>query len=418
MNKFLYFLTILLLAAPVSKTLAEPGDWYIAPQIVFTDDDGERLLDDQIGGGQIAGGYEINDVFFVEGHIGYSDLDGYLGIGQEHLDISVNVLSRLNPEGRFSPFILAGAGYLGTETSTGSEENRPSATVGVGFLWAFNNSPFSVRGEYRARFAIESGNNLTDRISSLGVQYSFGRKSPERIVDTDNDGVPDYADQCLNSEPGVQVDSVGCEIFVDTDGDGVMDRKDLCPDTPAGMPVDEYGCLSDNDQDGVTDDIDECPNTVSGATVNPNGCERDDDNDGVVNHRDNCPDSRPGVRVDVYGCEIVDIIELRGVNFATNSDRLLAGAEQVIDDAIAWLRQHPGLIVEVAGHTDNDGNDILNLGLSERRANTVRDYMINNGISPDNLSAQGFGESQPVSDNDTPEGKAENRRVELRILNR
>jgi OOP family OmpA-OmpF porin len=416
MKTKLLALTFLLLGAPFSTVLAEAGDWYVMLSPVFTDDDGKRLIDDSIAGAQVNGGYQFTDVFSVEGIVGYSDIYGFPG--QEHLEIGVNVLSYLNPEGRISPYILVGAGYLGTETTTGSEENRPSASLGVGFDWGLGDSAFSIRGEYRARFAIEESNNLTDRIATLGLKYSFGRRSPERLADGDNDGVPDYADQCPDSEPGVVVDSVGCEIFIDTDGDGVMDRKDLCPETPPGVPVDEFGCISDTDRDGVTDDIDRCPNTVSGAVVDANGCERDDDNDGVVNHRDNCPDTRAGVRVDVNGCEILDIIELRGVNFATNSDRLLSGAESVLDDAIAWLKQHPSLVVEVAGHTDSDGNEILNLGLSERRANTVRDYMISGGINPGNITAKGFGESQPKSDNDTAEGKAENRRVELRILNR
>jgi OOP family OmpA-OmpF porin len=416
MNKNLLLLTVLLLAAPIPRALADAGEWYVAIAPVFTDDDGKRLIDDSIAGAQVNGGYQFTDVFSVEGIVGYSDIAGFPG--QEHLDIGVNVLSHLNPDGKFSPYILVGAGYLGTETTTGSEENRPSASLGIGFNWGLGSSAFSIRGEYRSRFAIETSNNLTDRIATLGLQYTFGRRSPERLADGDNDGVPDYADQCLNSEPGVVVDGVGCEIFIDTDRDGVMDRKDLCPDTPAGVPVDAFGCLSDNDRDGVTDDIDQCPNTVSGAAVDANGCERDDDNDGVVNHRDNCPNTYAGVRVDINGCEILDIIELRGVSFATNSDRLLSGAEQVLNDAIEWLNQHPRLVVEVAGHTDSDGNDILNLGLSERRANTVRDYMINGGINPASITAKGFGESQPRSDNDTPEGKAENRRVELRILNR
>ena len=74
--------------------------------------------------------------------------------------------------------------------------------------------------------------------------------------------------------------------------------------------------------------------------------------------------------------------------------------------------------MEVAGHSDSDGNDILNLGLSDRRANTVRDYLINGGVNPDNITARGYGEAQPISDNNTAEGKADNRRVELRVMQR
>ena len=119
----------------------------------------------------------------------------------------------------------------------------------------------------------------------------------------------------------------------------------------------------------------------------------------------------------IRGCEIRSTVELRGVNFASSSDRLLTGAEQVLDDAIKWLAQNPHLIVEVAGHTDSDGAATANLGLSERRAYTVRDYLINGGVNAKRLSARGYGESEPIADNATPEGKAENRRAKLRILN-
>ena len=425
MNKTLYFLMICLLVAPFGEAAADASDWYLAGSVVFMDDDADRRLDDSVGGAQFNVGYRLTEVFHLEGVLGYSQYDGWPSWpavtqkgSQDFLDISLNVLSNLNPGGRFSPYILAGFGYLGTETNLGSEENRPSATAGFGFSWDVGRSAFAIRGEYRARFALEENNNFTDWITTLGVQYSFGHKrtAPPPVSDTDQDGVPDDVDQCLYTALGATVDEAGCEILVDSDGDGVLDRKDLCANTPKGAPVDDYGCLSDVDGDGVTDDIDECPNTVSGAAIYVNGCERDDDNDNVLNHRDDCPNTRAGAPVDVNGCEIGSTYELRGVNFASNSDRLLSGAEQVLNDAANWLKKNPHLVVQVAGHTDSDGDALMNLGLSERRAYTVRDYMINSGVHPNNLTAKGYGESQPVASNATTEGKAENRRVELRIL--
>jgi len=168
----------------------------------------------------------------------------------------------------------------------------------------------------------------------------------------------------------------------------------------------------------VMDNVDLCLRTVEGARVDATGCEIDSDGDTVVDRLDTCPNTRPGARVDQNGCEIQEIIALPGLSFETNSDRLLPGAEQVVADAAATLRRHPDLIIEVAGHTDSDGDAEFNRGLSERRANTVRDYLINFGVPPTSLSATGFGEELPIADNATAEGKARNRRVELRILNR
>ena len=125
-----------------------------------------------------------------------------------------------------------------------------------------------------------------------------------------------------------------------------------------------------------------------------------------------------GVQVDIKGCEIKEEITLRGVNFETNSDRLLPGAERVLADAAATLRKNPTIKVEVAGHTDSDGSAEYNEGLSARRAQTVHDYLANNGVAVDRMTVRGYGESQPIADNSTATGKAENRRVVLRIVER
>jgi outer membrane protein OmpA-like peptidoglycan-associated protein len=210
----------------------------------------------------------------------------------------------------------------------------------------------------------------------------------------------------------------GVSTGFDSDGDGVADSADACPDTAAGIQVDGVGCPLDSDHDGVSDDKDMCRTTPAGAEVDIYGCELDDDDDGVFNSRDKCPDSSAGVRIDISGCEIRDIIALSGVNFASNSDRLLTGAEYVLAQAAATLRKHPDLRVEVAGHTDSNGSAEANVNLSVRRAITVRDYLIRAGANAANLTSRGYGEIRPVSDNTTAQGRTENRRVELIILNR
>jgi OOP family OmpA-OmpF porin len=419
-----HFLAIALVLSPVATAMAGADDWYVGGAAVYTDDDPDRRLDDAVGGGQISAGRRLTDAFAVEARLGYSDIDGWPNwptVSEKEslrmLDIGLDLLSRLNPDGDFSPYLVLGAGYLGTKTASGNEDNRPSGSAGLGFEWKLGSSAFSIRGDYRFRLAWKTDNSLTDRIATLGVAYYFGRRYAPPVIDSDSDGIHDVFDQCPYSEAGVEVDETGCEIFVDSDGDGIADRKDLCANTPQGAPIDSYGCIRDLDGDGVTDDIDECPNTVSGAAIHVNGCERDDDGDNVVNHLDECPNTRANAPVDARGCEIPGTVELRGVNFASNSDRLLSGAEKVLDGAIAWLKKNPHLAVEVAGHTDSDGAAAPNLALSERRAFTVRDYLVGGGIGPSRLTARGYGEAEPIADNGTKEGKAENRRVELRILN-
>ena len=193
---------------------------------------------------------------------------------------------------------------------------------------------------------------------------------------------------------------------------------DKCPGTAAGVRVDASGCAIDTDGDGISDDKDKCPGTPVGAKVDANGCELDGDRDGVVDRLDQCPNSRAGAQVDIKGCEIKAEIKLPGVNFESNSDRLLPGAENVLRDAAATLRKNPTITVEVAGHTDSDGTAAYNESLSARRAETVHDYLVANGIAEDRMSVRGYGESQPIADNGTREGKAQNRRVVLRVIDR
>ena len=138
----------------------------------------------------------------------------------------------------------------------------------------------------------------------------------------------------------------------------------------------------------------------------------------MSNSDDECPNSTRGEPVDVRGCEIADEIRLPEVKFETNSDRLRPGSEKVLGDAASTLIRNPKLHVEVAGHTDSRGDADHNLGLSERRAKTVRDYLINQGVDEGRLSWRGYGETQPIGDNDTAEGRETNRRVVLRVLRR
>jgi OOP family OmpA-OmpF porin len=250
---------------------------------------------------------------------------------------------------------------------------------------------------------------------SLGLQIPFGAKKV-KFVDSDGDGVADGSDRCPATPVGTPVDEYGCEL--DSDNDGVANSKDRCPNTRAGAKVDANGCEPDTDGDGVADSGDNCPNTVRGAKVDINGCEIDGDGDGVVDRLDKCPNTPKGVQVDVAGCEIKAEIRLPGVNFESNSDRLLGGTEQVLANAAATLVKNPSIEVEVAGHTDSDGAAAYNESLSERRARTVRDYLASHGVAMNRMTVRGYGEAEPIADNGTREGKAQNRRVVLRITSR
>ena len=142
------------------------------------------------------------------------------------------------------------------------------------------------------------------------------------------------------------------------------------------------------------------------------------DGDGVPNERDKCPNTRPGAVVDLDGCEVEAVIELEGVYFDFDKATIKPEGKAVLNEAAALLKTHDRVVVEVAGHTDSVGTDSYNQGLSERRANAVKDYLTAQGIKASRLTARGYGESRPVASNDTDEGRAENRRVELIVLDK
>jgi outer membrane protein OmpA-like peptidoglycan-associated protein len=224
--------------------------------------------------------------------------------------------------------------------------------------------------------------------------------------DRDHDGIKDDADKCPDDPEDKDdfEDEDGCPD-PDNDGDGILDKDDKCPLDPEDMDrwQDTDGCPEDdNDGDGIKDDADECPND---AEVK-NGFE---DEDG-------CPDEANKKKLVVVKREKIEINDK--IFFAYDSDRILPRSYDLLDNVAQVINEHteiPAIFIE--GHTDSDGSDSYNLDLSDRRAKSVRRYLIDKGVDAGRLEAKGFGETKPIAPNDTEEGKAQNRRVEFRIVN-
>ena len=166
---------------------------------------------------------------------------------------------------------------------------------------------------------------------------------------------------------------------VDSDGDGVYDDLDRCPDTPRGVKVDAQGCPLDSDGDGVPDYLDKCPNTPKGATVDARGCW-------------------------TYAAVVM---------YDFDSAEIKSEAFPMLDEAVSILKKNPEINVEIDGHTDNIGPAAYNMNLSERRAKAIMKYFVDKGVEAQQLTTKGFGLTKPAAGNDTEEGRAKNRRVEL-----
>ncbi len=212
---------------------------------------------------------------------------------------------------------------------------------------------------------------------------------------------------------------------LDSDGDGVADVKDQCPKTPANVAVDKQGCPLDADGDGVPDYKDRCAGTPAGVSVDMYGCALDSDGDGVPDYKDKCPDTPKGVVVDQTGCAPIvqsAIVTSAGtyifkdVQFDTGKWSLKSSSFPILDQLADTLKQAPDLKVEIQGHTDSQGNRAYNRDLSEKRAESVRVYLIKAGVPASRLTAKGFGPDLPLTTNATSAGRAQNRRVEFKPL--
>ncbi len=166
--------------------------------------------------------------------------------------------------------------------------------------------------------------------------------------------------------------------------------------------------LPDSDGDGVNDPLDQCPNTPGGAAVDAQGCELDDDRDGVVNRLDRCPNTPFGDQVDAIGCGLIVTL---GVMFDPDSAQIRTDSYPLLDYAADVLKSVPTANGEIEGHTDSIGSTAYNQNLSERRAESVKSYLASKGVDSSRLTTTGRGESQPIADNGTEDGRAKNRRV-------
>jgi len=269
------------------------------------------------------------------------------------------------------PFVKAGAGYefVGQEIENYKEDGFVvDAGAGVKFQIA---EAWALKAEAIYLAKIDNKHNTSvdnDFIGLVGLTYSFGKVTPP----------------APKKEIVEEVVVVAAVVEKDTDGDGVLDSMDKCPATPAGTLV----------------NVDGCPVVL------------DDDKDGVENAKDLCPNTPAGEKVDTNGCPMV--INL-AINFANDSAEIPTSAYTLLDNYAAFLKRNTNYSAKIVGYTDSIGSASYNQKLSERRANAVMNALIERGVDPKQLSAIGMGELNPVASNDTPEGRAKNRRIEAQM---
>ena len=419
---------------------------------------GQPLTDDLYMGGRL--GYAFSPLWGLEVAAGFTptteDIPGGQNVDIFHASGNLMLTPFANRYG--GPFVFVGGGTAQVKPSSGPRVDQGDLEVGGGVRFWLSDA-VGVRFEARdLAFNADSPSGKT-KLNSLvlggGLTFAIGA-TPR---DTDADGVPDKKDKCPDTPKGAKVDASGCPLDTDgdkvfdgldqcpdtpkgatvdtkgcphdADADGVFDGLDQCSDTPKGAKVDVKGCPRDTDGDGVFDGIDQCPNTPAGAKVDASGCPVDSDGDGVFDGLDKCPDTPKGLQIDATGCpvemieretELLDtgMIRLNNVNFETGKDSILAGSYGTLDAVGALLAKWPQLQIEIGGHTDNTGSASKNAKLSKARAQAVENYILghHSELQAGQYTVKGYGSTKPIATNKTPEGKAQNRRVEFKVLNK
>lgn len=359
--------------------------------------------------------------------------------GGEDLYYSIDLGTTLSANeiidlGKFEPSLSLGLGYISGITFAGSEQDFFTLNSGVGLKYWFNDVvALSVKSTYKV-YTREFDNLIGDGFDGdhhfqhlAGLTLAFGDG------DVDRDGVKDSVDECpevpglesLNGCPdddgdGIKNSDDDCPMTAglaalngcpDADGDGIKDSDDACPNV-AGVAA-LSGC-PDADGDGIKDSDDACPNAAGSKAMN--GCP-DADGDGVADKDDKCP-AVVGPASN-NGCPEYPLSMLADydINFDLEKYNIDSNDVQRLSTVIKVLLANNDAKISIEGHADNTGEESYNNPLSNNRASSIKDYLVNVGIDAGRLTTKALGESMPKASNDTEEGRAINRRVEFIVVN-
>ena len=393
--------------------------------------------------------FNVNDHWNILPSISYVGVSKYVGDGfsvgargslnkiTKLGDVSVDDLSHYAVDGTIKynfiqrtsvidPFIEIGGGYTWVD-----EIGAGTVNGGLGLnIWFSENLGLTLQSSYKHAFE-DYGVKHFQHLAGISVKFGgtdtdgdgiydkddacpevAGLEAFNGCPDSDGDGIEDSKDSCPNEAGSKEMN--GCP---DADGDGVADKDDACPNE-AGLPA-LAGC-PDADSDGVADKDDDCPNEAGPAENK--GCPwPDSDGDGVLDKDDQCPDVAGTVAN--QGCpEVTAEVQkqlndyARTILFDTGKSSIKAESTSVMVDIITILKEYPTAKFTVEGHTDSVGSEKLNQSLSESRALSVKEFLVDKGIEEFRLSAIGYGESKPIATNNTRAGRTQNRRVEINLV--
>ncbi len=306
------------------------------------------------------------------------------------LRTSINGVYEFYDDGRhyLMPYMLVGGGYERVGHDRDNFESLPFMQGGVGLKYLARNNNIAATLEVKALQIIGGDKEeKNEGIVTLGFSIPFGNFPKPAVI------APPPAPIVVPME------------IIDSDGDGVMDRLDKCPNTPMGVSVDGAGCPLPVTPAPVQLSLDnnECPVKIDGA---------DRDRDGVVDAVDQCPNTPCDFSVDSKGCPVKATLR---IHFQTAKAYITDYSRPKVERFAQFLLNNKGSHVHIVGHTDWRGSDNYNMILSKQRAESVKNALIEYGVSPSRITSNGKGESEPIADNRTEEGMALNRRIEVTL---
>ncbi|HEV7714157.1 MAG TPA: OmpA family protein [Steroidobacteraceae bacterium] len=345
------------LTVPALASASDVGRWYLTPMAGAIRADRDRPVDDRTEAlGGLALGKHFSEAWSAEVLLNGAKLDGAPGFSDLSVyGASLDVLRVFNREGAFAPYIGIGAGAIENDLKPGAAGEDAMAQASLGAFWRL----------------WESANGS----SSFSLRPDFKARWDDA------------------HSAGRLVDYIGTLGFQFAWGapTPVAAPPPPPPPPPPAMPA-------------------PAPEPPVPATP------PDTDHDGVTDDRDQCPGTPAGVAVDSNGCPQKGSITLDGVTFDYDSARLTSNSLGTLDTVAEGLKKHPRLRVELQGHTDSKGPDQYNLNLSQKRAESVREYLVKDGVASTQMVAKGYGEAKPIADNKTEDGRAQNRRVVMYVL--
>ena len=335
---------------------------YISPMFAYTFDENDRGSEEGLGG-YLGGGKALNKYWNVELGTFYSrfnDRVGAKGALWREFGMKLDGQFFYSREKAFSPYFGLGAGVQQTDVlGTGVKDTQPMFDLGYGFVSWFEvaGMDFGLRGDARYRWA------FLDNISN---RYPQVQELTEPIV-----------------KVGLVI-PVGPKVAVTTTT-GAAAGAAAAGQTP--------GKTLDSDGDGVPDALDRCPGSARGSLVDSSGCPRD-----------------AGPAVAGGERQFDDVL------FDFDRSEITAAGAKILDNAAEVVNSgsYKSLRVNIAGHTDAIGSEGYNQALSERRANAVRSYLVKKGVDASRIHTFAYGETTPKADNGSAEGRAQNRRAEVK----